>query len=147
MFFFKYQKPDDLGFNMLRRGEIFFASSAELNDANECRPRFVLNGSRELWTRLAAYILQEACFRSEIYHRTSREKMRGLFSLSESLGAQLKKRARNRDFELEKLEVLFRELLEQELKHTSFSVDSRLILDSARRVIRHDIRSAIEEHA
>jgi hypothetical protein len=147
MLFFKFQKPGNLEFNMLRHGEIFFASVAELNDANECRPRFVLNGTRELWTRLAAYILQEACFRSEVYNRTSREVRRELICLSESLGTQLKKRARNRDFGLEKLDVLFRVLIGQELKNNPFPLQSSLILDSTRRVIRHDLPKAIEEQA
>ena len=147
MLFFKFQKPGNLEFNMLRRGEIFFASVAELNDANECRPRFVLNGTRELWARLAAYILQEAFYRSKVHDRISREEMRELFSLSESLGTQLKKRARNRDFGLEKLDDLFLELLRQELKNNPFPFQSRLILDSTRRVIRHDLLKAIEEQA
>ncbi|MBI4756781.1 MAG: DUF2971 domain-containing protein [Betaproteobacteria bacterium] len=147
MLFFKFHKPSNLEFNMLRRGEIFFASVAELNDANECRPRFVLNGTRELWTRLARYILQEAYLRSEVYDRASREEMPELFSLSESLGTQLKKRACNRDFGLEKLDALFRELLEQELKNNTFPLQSRLILDSIRRVIRYDLPKAIEEQS
>ena len=147
MLFFKYQKPGNLEFNMLRRGEIFFASVAELNDASECRPRFVLNGTKELWARLAAYILQEACFHSEVQDRISREEMRELFSLSESLGTQLKKQARNRDFGLEKLDDLFRELLGQELKTSPFPLQSHLILDSTRRVIRHELPKEIEEQA
>jgi hypothetical protein len=81
MLFFKFQKPGNLEFNMLRRGEIFFVSVAELNDANECRPRFILNGTQELWTRLAEYILQEACIRSDYYERSSREEMRELLDL------------------------------------------------------------------
>lgn len=128
---------------MLRRGELFFASVAELNDANECRPRFVLNGTRELWIRLADYILQEACFRSEVYDRTSREEMHELFRLSESLGSQLKQRVRNRDFGLERLDALFRELLEQELKNHPFPFQS-MILDTTRKVIRHDLPKAIK---
>jgi len=147
MFFFKFQKPGNLEFNMLRRGEIFFASVAELNDANECRPRFVLNGTKELWTRLAGYILQEACFRSEVYDRTSREEIRELFSLSESLGTRLKKRARNQDFGLEKLDTLFREVLEETLKDTPYPLQTRLILESSRRVIRHELPKVIEEQA
>lgn len=147
MYFFKFQKPGNLEFNMLRHGEIFFASVAELNDANECRPRFVLNGTRELWTRLADYILQKACFRSEVYDPTRREEIRELFSLSESLGTQLKQRARNRDLGLEKLEALFQELLEQELSNSPVSLQSPIILDSIRSVLRHDLPKALEEHS
>lgn len=50
--FFKYQKPGHLEFNMLSNGLIFFASPTELNDGSECRPRLILNGSNELWSRL-----------------------------------------------------------------------------------------------
>lgn len=147
MYFFKFQKPGNLEFNMLRRGEIFFASVAELNDANECRPRFVLNGTTELWTRLAAYILQEACCRSKVHGRTGREEMSELLGLSESLGSQLKKRALNRDLGLEELEALFRELLEQEIKNCPIPLRSRLILDSTRRFLRHELPKTIEEHS
>lgn len=146
MYFFKFQKPGNLEFNMLRHGEIFFASVAELNDANECRPQFILNGTIELWTRLVAYILQEACFRSNVYERTGHEEMRELFNLSESLGTQLRKRARNRDLAIEKLDALFRELLEQALKNSPVPLQSRLILDATRSVVRHDLPKVIEEH-
>ncbi len=147
MYFFKFQKPRNLEFNMLRRGEVFFATVAELNDANECRPWFVLNGTKELWTRLATYILQEACLRSEVYDRIGREEFRELLSLGKSLGSQLKQRVRHRDVGLEKLDLLFRELLEKELANSTVPTHPRLILESTRDVIRHYIPKVVEEHS
>jgi len=147
MLFFKFQKPGNLEFNMLRRGEVFFASVAELNDANECRPRFILNGTKALWTRLAGYILQEACIRSGFYETSSREETREVLGLSESLGSLLKKQARTQDFGLEKLDALFRELLENVLKNRLNPSQSQLILEASRRFIRYDLPKVIDEQA
>jgi hypothetical protein len=60
MLLFKYQKPGNLEFTMLRQGQVYFASRSELNDSNEGRPYFVLNGKPVLWRKLVEYLLQEA---------------------------------------------------------------------------------------
>lgn len=105
---------------MLRRAEVFFASATELNDANECRPRFVLKGSEELWTRLARFILEEFCFREHYYANTAQDEIQKVLQLSESLGPLLKKGAGSRDFELEKLGDLFGAALESLAKGNEF---------------------------
>lgn len=145
MFVFKFQKSGNLEFNMLRQGEIFFASVAELNDANECRPRFVLNGTKELWIRLAGYILQNAYCFSDEYNRINGEKIQELFSLSRPIGTQLKKKVGNRDVGIEKLDSLFRDALEQELKSRTVSYPVSLILSTTRKVIRQFIPTILEE--
>jgi hypothetical protein len=111
MLFFKYQKPGSLEFTMLRRGEVYFASPSELNDAHECRPRMVLNGSNELWQRLADFVLERVCSLSGYYSQSSSEDMHKLLGLAEPVGQTLKKRAQNRDIEFVNLGQIFVEVL------------------------------------
>lgn len=111
MHFFKYQKPGLLEFNMLRRGEIFFASPTELNDPNECRPRYILKGSEDLWQRLAHFILQEAVFQPERFSSRGLEVLSKLLSISNQIGTQLKRVVRNRDLGLEELADVFNNIL------------------------------------
>ena len=145
MYFYKYQKPGNLELNMLRRGEIFFASVGELNDASECRPRFVLNGTKELWTRLAQFILEEVCLRLDTHERMNRDEIRKLLGLSSSLGSLLKKHVRNLDFGLENLDALFRQVLADALQDNVSALRSQLILDSSREIIRREIPRLLRE--
>src|SRR4051812_33585415 len=111
MFFYKYQKSGNLDFSMLRQGEVYFASAGELNDASECRPRFILKGSEELWQRLAQFVLENACFGSDYFQLAKKDAIRQIFDLSIVIGRQLKKRARNKDFGFENLGLTFRNTL------------------------------------
>ncbi len=111
MYFYKYQKPNTLEFNMLRKGEIYFASVSELNDASECRPRFILKGSEELWQRLARFILQGVVFCSERFSERELESISSLLNLGNSIGTQLKRYARNRDLGIEELGEVFVKIL------------------------------------
>lgn len=113
MFFYKYQKPENLAFNMLRRGEVYFASVDDLNDANECRPRFIFKGSEELWQRLAYYILLHACFSSDYFQPERLEAVRPILRLSDPIGTYLKKATGKRDLDIESLSQMFREALER----------------------------------
>jgi len=106
MLFYKYQKSANLEFNMLRRGEVYFASPGELNDASECRPRFILKGSEELWQRLAQFVLEHVCFCSR-YVQRRKEEIQQILDLSNAVGHQLKKIAGNRDFGIESLNPAF----------------------------------------
>jgi hypothetical protein len=139
MYFYKYQKPGNLEFNMLRRGEIFFASVDELNDASECRPRFILNGTEELWTRLVKLILEGACFHSDFYEQVTGDKIRELLRLTSPLGSILKKHVRNRDLGLEDLEVVFVQVLSTVLEDNALQQHSTSIIDLCRKFIRHEI--------
>src|SRR5258706_16035839 len=119
MLFYKYQRPDNLAFGMLRKGEIYFASVDELNDASECRPRFIFKGSEELWQRLVDYVVSHACFSSDYFQPDRSDALKPILSLSDSIGTCLKKEARNRDLGLETLGTLFCTALEQKLPHES----------------------------
>lgn len=152
MYFYKYQKPGNLEFNMLRRGEIYFASVGELNDANECRPRLILKGSEELWERLAELILEIVCY-SDDYEpltkydpRAKQQEFRQLLGLSTSIGRLLKKRAGNEDFGIEKLGRLFVDVLRSALEEEKFpALQSRLILELSRNFIDRELPRFIEE--
>lgn len=108
MYCFKYCPPSVLHFGMLSRGELFFASADELNDGSECRPRYILKGSSELWARLADMILRDAwCFSSAVSPACARN----LRALAEPLGLALKTRAGARDLDFERLWSLIHEEL------------------------------------
>ena len=106
MRFYKYQKPGNLEFGMLRSGEGFFASHAELNDAHESRPRYILRGSVELWSRLVHLILVDVHCR--LYPNVSHgNHSPELFQLIKPIGHLLKKKASNKDIGIEELSALF----------------------------------------
>jgi len=111
MLFYKYQKTGNLDFSILRRGEVYFASAGELNDANECRPRFILKGSEELWQRLVQFILEHACFGSDYFQLDKKDEIRQILDLSDTIGRLLKKQAKNKDFGIESLGLAFRNAL------------------------------------
>jgi hypothetical protein len=111
MLFYKYQKTGNLDFSVLRRGEVYFASAGELNDASECRPRFILKGSEELWQRLVQFILEQACFRSDYFQLDKKDEIRQILDLSVTIGRLLKKQAKNKDFGIESLGSAFRNAL------------------------------------
>lgn len=111
MLFYKYQKSVDLNFSMLRQGEVYFASVGELNDASECRPRFILKGSEELWQRLAQFILEHACFRSDYFQLDKKDEIRQILDLSVVIGRLLKKQVGNKDLGIERLGPAFRNAL------------------------------------
>lgn len=53
---YKFFNPSPLSISMLRRGEIFFATSEELNDVNELHADHVFNGHKNSWFRLMQLI-------------------------------------------------------------------------------------------
>lgn len=113
MLFYKYQKSGDLGFSMLRQGEVYFASAGELNDASECRPRLIFKGSEELWQRLAQFILEHACFGSDYFLNLDDKKneIRQILDLSLVIGRLLKKQAKSKDLGIEALGPAFHKAL------------------------------------
>jgi hypothetical protein len=111
MLFYKYQKAGNLDFSMLRQGEVYFASAGELNDASECRPRFILKGSEELWQRLTQFILEHACFGSDYFQLDKKDEIHQILNLSVTIGRLLKKQAKNKDFGIESLGSAFRNAL------------------------------------
>ena len=89
---------------MLSRGEVFFASANELNDGSECRPRYILKGSLELWSRLADMILLDAC----CFSGSPTCNMARLGDLGGALGRILRTKAGKRDLDFDELWPLVR---------------------------------------
>ncbi len=121
MYCFKYCPPQVLQFGMLSRGELFFASADELNDGSECRPRYVMRGSAELWIRFADMILLDACCFSNAISVASSETVR---NLAEPLGRVLRARAGARDLDFEKLWPLIQEVLPPLFKDIELAISS-----------------------
>lgn len=127
---------------MLRRGEVFFASHAELNDDQECRPRFVLRGSLELWTRLAHHVLLEVCVSSNLDNPCASD----LLCLHEPLGRVLKKMAGRRDVAIEDLNALFIAALREVFPDTLTSDAERaLLISQSQDVINRRIPALLHE--
>jgi hypothetical protein len=146
MLFYKYQRPDNLAFGMLRKGEIYFASPIELNDASECRPRFIFKGSEELWQRLADYVVSQACFSSDYFQPDRLDELKPILSLSDCIGTCLKRQARNRDLGLETLCTLFCSVLEQTLPSESQGINRGFLLHLVRNFIGNGLPQALMEN-
>jgi len=133
---------------MLRGGEVFFASHAELNDAQECRPRFVLKGTLELWSRLADLVLREICFRPEYGKPPTGEHIRDVLALAEPLGRFLKRKAGRRDVGIEHLNSLFAAALHEVLPSAvTDEVQRRLLVSLSKVVIDRTIPKFLHEPA
>jgi hypothetical protein len=126
MLYFKYCQPHERHFGMLSRGEIFFASPDELNDGSECRPRYILRGSEQLWNRLSETILLDMCCYSRL---PSRNMHKSIMSLALPLGSVLMNRAGKRDMELESLRPVIDEELPQLLKTVELDIPTSVIMD------------------
>jgi hypothetical protein len=108
MYVFKYSAPSILSFGALSRGELYFASAEELNDGSECRPRYILKGSEELWIRLADMILLDAICKLPSPSVSAATNLR---SLDESLGRALQSKVGKRDLDFEQLGPLVMSVL------------------------------------
>lgn len=144
MLFFKYQKPENLEFTMLRRGEVYFASRSELNDAHECQSRMILNGSLDLWQRLAEYLLQAACFKSGCLPQGTAD-ISELLKLAGPVGLTLKKQASRRDVAMEKLSGMFLDILAPLLERLLPPQQSRDITQWIRRYIDFELPRRLAE--
>jgi hypothetical protein len=145
MLFYKYQKSGTLEFNMLRKGEIYFASDRELNDANECRPRFVFRGSEDLWRRFARFTLERVCFSDSYYRQKSSDEIQQVLHLSDVLGRQLKKNARARDITIEELGLLLVQALGPLLEKKLPRVQSRFVVELVRNFIEGELLRILRE--
>ena len=145
MRFYKYQKPGNLEFGMLRSGEVFFASHSELNDAHESRPRYILRGGTELWSRLVHLILVEVYFR--LYPDTSyNTHTPELFQLIKPIGHFLKKKACNRDVGIEELSVLFIEALHVALSDKPLQgIENRFLVSQSESAIKQMLPKLLDK--
>jgi hypothetical protein len=146
MLFYKYQRPDNLAFSMLRKGEIYFASVDELNDASECRPRHIFKGSEDLWQRLADYILSHACLSSDHFQPGKPGALKPILNLSDSIGTCLKKEAGNRDLGFEMLGALFCNALERNWPRESQGINRGFVLHLVGTFIDNELPRALKEH-
>ncbi|MGZ3634338.1 MAG: DUF2971 domain-containing protein [Parachlamydiaceae bacterium] len=145
MYFYKYQKPGNLEFNMLRHGEIYFAAAEELNDASECRPRFILNGTGDLWIRLARFILEQVCFNSGYFDQAHPQEIQKLLNLSTTVGTGIKKQVGTKDVGIEHLSNLFADILKPLLEKIYSAPESRLILQLSCDFIHKELPNIIVE--
>ena len=145
MLFYKYHRPDNLAFSMLRKGEVHFASVDELNDASECRPRFIFKGSEELWQRLAHYILLDACVSSDYFQPDRSGAIKALLNLSERIGSCLKKASANHDVGFESLGALFLGHLERHLPRESRYINRGFALHLVQTFIDNQLQRELKE--
>lgn len=68
MYLYKYQSVSALSLMMLKNGNIYFASSSELNDRNECRSTYIFNGSKRVWLRFLDYVLCKICYKYHLFN-------------------------------------------------------------------------------
>lgn len=145
MLFFKYQRPDNLTFSMLRNGEIYFSSINELNDASECRPRLVFRGSEELWQRLTHYILSGACFSSDYFQPERIDSINGILDLSNRIGTSLTKKAGNKDVGIEELDSMFITTLGEHLPKEQSYFNQNFVIRLVRDFIVNTLPTEIEK--
>lgn len=130
MYFYKYRNPGNLEFNMLRHGELFFASVSELNDPHECAPNYVFSGSAELWRRFVDLVLSRVCFSKTLYNITSDETRREIIKLAEPMSSQLKSEVGRRDVRPPEVKEILIDKLEDGLREIDCT-------DIAHHLIRH----------
>lgn len=147
MYYYKYCSPGDRQFGMLSRGEIFFASAAELNDGSECRPRYVLRGAPELWYRLCDLILLEAMLLHIDGASLSREDFAEIVDLAEPLAERIRRSASRKDLDFGELWPLVREHLPPLLPDTPLpKVSPPLLMDRVRQFIEGNLRRLLDEN-
>lgn len=144
MLFYKFQKPGNLEFGMLRRGEIFFASPSELNDANECRPRWILSGNLEHWKRLADWILTRVCFGADTPHGKL-DHVREILMTADEVGLRLKRAAKSRNIGLEELGQMFSGAAREPLEKAVGDVTCGLITNAAEHFISNRLPGFLGE--
>lgn len=130
---------------MLRRGEIFFASPSELNDANECRPRWVLHGNLEHWQRLADWILTRVCFGNEKPAGGKLEHVPEILGTADEIGRRLKRKAKNRNVGLEELEQMFLETSRDPLCSVVEEPIFEFVANAAARFVRNELPEFLNE--
>lgn len=129
MFFYKYQKASLLSINMLRHGEIYFASQKELNDSHECRPQFVFSGDAEIWSRFIHKIIVKICMHLNL--KQDSDLARVLLSFQKEITTSILKGRRSRSFDyddlLQKIDVSFNDIMMTNLPFGEFRQVSRAL--------------------
>ncbi|MBB3291676.1 hypothetical protein FHT39_000315 [Mitsuaria sp. BK045] len=138
MYVFKYSAPSILSFGALSRGELYFASAEELNDGSECRPRYILKGAVELWTRLADMLLLDAVALSPM---PSSEAAKTLGRFAKPLGRSLHAKVGKRDLDFEQLGTVIGGVLPRLLEEAQLGPAAEgimaLVLQACARARKH----------
>ncbi|WP_406609656.1 DUF2971 domain-containing protein [Agarivorans sp. JK6] len=130
MYFYKYQSINALSLMMLKRGEVFFASSEELNDKHECRPKYLFQGSKEVWLRFIDYVLVELCVRYRLYPNP--EEATKLLSLAPKIYKAVFNKTRKRKLEFTEVVVLLTESIPLSFTREFSHTERQYILDCFR---------------
>ena len=146
MYYYKYCNPGDRQFGMLSRGELFFASADELNDGSECRPRYILKGSAELWNRLCELILFDAWVSQSNNASVAPDESRELVALSEPLGKALRRQAGRKDLDFGRLWPLIREELPPLLRHVKTAVSCSALMELIHGVVQRRVNRLLHEN-
>lgn len=104
MYFYKYNSVSPLSLMMLKRGEIYFASSEELNDTHECRARYLFGGSKDVWIRFIDYVLINIAIECRL--NPSSEQAKNFISLADVIYSASIKIKRRKYFNIDELEKL-----------------------------------------
>lgn len=146
MYCFKYYSPRTTPFGMLSRGELFFASPAELNDGSECRSHFVLQGAPELWDRLCDLILFEIWIAQAGPFSEPSDELRSLLTLALPLSSAIRRRKGRRDLDAHRLGDLIADELPTLLETIDIGVSADAVLRLARKVVHEKIGKFLEEY-
>jgi hypothetical protein len=143
MYFYKYQKAEKLEIMLLKRGEVFFASQDELNDRHECRPKYIFNGSKEVWARLTHYILVQICIRYNLY--PTPEEAQKLISLHQKITKKVYAHTKRKNVELSAMEKIFHESLKDSFTQDFSPPEIKFILNCATKYINSQLRTVLHQ--
>lgn len=146
MYFYKYQSPTNLAFGMLRNSEIFFASRTELNDPNEYRPQYVLNGNEEMWVRLVHFILVDVMISEADRMRWSDSERKSFLDMSTRVGKSISSEVRNRNVRLNEFRKLLKKTIQPILESVFQDNQSRHLLQVLDSFVSKRIVEFAQEH-
>ncbi|WP_171863818.1 DUF2971 domain-containing protein [Enterobacter kobei] len=143
MYFYKYLRVDNLNLSMLRHGEVFFASPKELNDIHECKPQFIFNASRELWSRLIHEIITGICIEMKL--KTKSYVLMTLFSFKEDIVTALlnKKKKLSLNYE-ETINRISHEISTKAIENLDF-VDARKVIKALDSYIQDKLNTELND--
>lgn len=126
MYFYKYQKASLLSINMLRHGELYFASQKELNDSHECRPQFIFSGDSEIWSRFIHKIIVTICINLDL--KPDSDLAKSLLSFEKNILTSILngRKTRSLDYEalLQKIDETFSNVMISNLSISEFRAAS-----------------------
>lgn len=143
MYFYKYQKAEKLELMLLKRGEVFFASQEELNDRHECRPKYIFNGSEDVWGRFTHYILVRICVRYKLYPNP--EEAQKLISLHHTITKIIYTHTKRKNIELAETAKIFYEALKESFTDAFSQPEKKFILSCFIKYMDSELRTELHE--